>query len=266
MIPHIPPRPDLGSGLEALAPLVPEASGRPRSTWGWWEALGVYFLGLIAAGFAVIPLASVLGTTAVGGAVGRSEIIETIALDVLITAALVFWLARWHREWRGAIVLLPLRSWRDLLMGAVGGVALVPAVGIVSALLQVALQSGLGHKVTTPDQVAPGLSVSAKAALVVLACVVAPLSEELFFRGILFRTVRDRHGFWAAALASAVPFGFAHYVQAPFANVLLLMMTMVATGIGLAWIYDRRKTLAANILAHMTFNVIGVVMILAGGK
>jgi len=93
------------------------------------------------------------------------------------------------------------------------------------------------------------------------------MSEEFFFRGILFRTVRDRHGFWLAALCSAVPFGIVHFVPgSTFQGALLLMTTMVATGVGLAWIYDRRGTLTADILAHMTFNVIGVVVILSGGK
>ena len=43
-----------------------------------------------------------------------------------------------------------------------------------------------------------------------LAVVVAPITEELFFRGLLFRALRDRHGFWLGAAVSAVLFGFVH--------------------------------------------------------
>ncbi len=96
-----------------------------------------------------------------------------------------------------------------------------------------------------------------------LAVVVAPISEEFFFRGVLFRTVRDRHGFWPAALASAIPFGLVHYVPAPAIDALLLQVTMVFTGLGLAWIYDRRGTIVAPVAAHMVFNIVGVVTILA---
>jgi uncharacterized protein len=100
--------------------------------------------------------------------------------------------------------------------------------------------------------------------LVILACVVAPITEEFFFRGVLFRTVRDRHGFWAAALLSAIPFGLSHFVPAPsLIDSLLLQLTMVATGIGLAWVYERRGTIVSSMAAHMAFNVIGVVTILA---
>ena len=37
---------------------------------------------------------------------------------------------------------------------------------------------------------------------------------------------------------------------------------MVFTGIGLAWIYERRGTIVAPMAAHMTFNVVGLVVIL----
>ncbi|MEX1162058.1 MAG: CPBP family intramembrane glutamic endopeptidase [Nitriliruptor sp.] len=47
--------------------------------------------------------------------------------------------------------------------------------------------------------------------LVVLAAVVlAPIGEELFFRGILFQALRRRVGLWPAAVISSVPFGAVH--------------------------------------------------------
>lgn len=47
--------------------------------------------------------------------------------------------------------------------------------------------------------------------LVVLAAVVlAPIGEEIFFRGILFQALRRRVGLWPAAVISSVPFGAVH--------------------------------------------------------
>ena len=256
----IPPRPDTGASVGTPAP----SDGRPRATWGWFEGVGVYFLAFLIAGFATIPILAVLGDTSVNGGIGPTEIIATIAADLIITAILVSWLARWHKEWRAAMVLPPPQGtlWRHVAFGAIGGAILVPAVGVISLGIQTVLEQMAGHSVTTPEQVAPGLSPAAKLGLVVLAVIVAPISEELFFRGILFRTVRDRHGFWAAGLASAIPFGIVHYVPAPAIDAALLQATMVFTGLGLAWIYDRRGTLVANIAAHMAFNVIGLVTII----
>ena len=37
---------------------------------------------------------------------------------------------------------------------------------------------------------------------------------------------------------------------------------MVFTGLGLAWIYERRGTVVASMAAHMAFNVVGLVLII----
>lgn len=255
----IPPRPDTGARVDPGPTDV-----RVPSTWGWFEAVGVYFLAFLGGGLSTIPIILALGDTMVDGAIGRSEIIATIAADVVITGILLTWLARWHKEWRSAMGF-PARErlGRHLLFGAIAGAILVPAVGLVSLGLQQVFQQATGHDVTTPEQIAPGLSPFASVLLVLLAVVVAPISEEIFFRGVLFRTVRDRHGFWPAAIASAIPFGLVHYVPAPAIDALLLQVTMVFTGLGLAWIYDRRGTIVAPAAAHMVFNIVGVVTILA---
>jgi membrane protease YdiL (CAAX protease family) len=256
----IPPRPDLASTV-AVTPTLDD--GRPRATWGWWEGAGFYFLAFLAGGIAAVPVAILLGNTSVGGAIGLSEIAQTIVADVVITGVLIVWLTRRHREWRAARVLPPSRGlgWH-LAFGAIAGAVLVPAIGLVSGATASIFRHAVGHQVSAPQQVAPGLSLGARVLLVLLACFVAPISEEFFFRGVLFRTVRDRHGFWAAALCSAIPFGAFHYVPAPAIDALVLQVTMVFTGIGLAWIYERRGTIVASMAAHAMFNVLGVVVIL----
>jgi membrane protease YdiL (CAAX protease family) len=258
----VPPRPDTGGFVPGLIPTTPD--GRPRSTWGWFEAIGVYLLATLVAGFATYPVLKALGDTSVNGAVGETEIIATILADLVVVGVLVFWLARWHREWRGAMVLPPARKriWRDVLYGAIAGLILVPAVGLISGGIEAIFRDAVGHQVSVPEQVAPGLSSLASGFLVLLAVVIAPISEEFFFRGTLFRTVRDRHGFWPAALASAIPFGLVHYVPSPAIDALVLQLTMVFTGIGLAWVYERRGVVVASMAAHMAFNVVGLVVIL----
>ena len=62
----IPPRPDTGLPVEPMP--ATEDIGRPRSTWGWFEGVGVYFLAFLAGGFAAIPIVLLLGNTSVNGA------------------------------------------------------------------------------------------------------------------------------------------------------------------------------------------------------
>ena len=120
------------------------------------------------AGFATIPIIAVLGDTSVGGGIGSTEIVATIVADLIITGILVSWLARWHKGWRRVMVLPPPSGtlWRHVAFGAIGGVILVPAVGLVSYALGLLFEQAVGHTVTTPDQVAPGLGTPAKLALV----------------------------------------------------------------------------------------------------
>jgi CAAX protease family protein len=256
---QIPPRPDV------FRPAEPGAGGSVRSTWEWWEALGVYIVAFIVAGFATLPIIAALGQSPSAEGIGGSEIVATIAADVVLTAILLWWLQRRHREWRRAMVLPTGRDvWREAGFGLAAGIVLVPASGIVTLVLETVMSAGLGRDVGAPQQVASDLSPAAAAAAVVLAVVFAPISEEFFFRGILFRTLRDRHGFLPSAVGSAIPFGLVHYVNAPWQDAMLLQVTMVFIGIALAWVYERRGNLGANVAAHMTFNAIGITLILTG--
>ncbi len=259
----IPPRPDTGIPSEAI-PVGPD--GRVRGTWGWWEGIGVFILATFAGSIAAIPVLVLFGSTSVNGAVGLSEILQGIVGDVVTVGVLVVWLGRWHKEWRASMAI-PRSKDRvvpHLVFGSIAGLILVPAVGLVSVVVENVLKGAAGHAVSVPAQVAPDLSPTARVLLVFFACIVAPVTEEFFFRGILFRTVRDRHGFWLAATASAIPFGLLHWIiGSPVIDNLALILTMVFTGLGLAWVYDRRKTIVASMAAHMAFNVIGVVTILA---
>ena len=80
----IPPRPDTGARVDP-GPV----DTRVRSTWGWFEAVGVYFLAFLGGGFAALPIVLVLGDTTVNGAIGRSER-RLQSLKYLLVASLGF--------------------------------------------------------------------------------------------------------------------------------------------------------------------------------
>jgi len=137
--------------------------------------------------------------------------------------------------------------------------ATLPAV--FQALARSATCSRLAGRVVaegTPEQVA---AVEDSHTGRFLALVLAPITEELFYRGIFYRSLRDRHGVLVGAVVSAVLFGASHVVDAPWRDVVFLQTLMVFTGAGLALIYERRANLVADIAAHVAFNVIGIVII-----
>jgi hypothetical protein len=144
-------------------------------------------------------------------------------------------------------------------MGLVLYVVMAVGVGVALTLL---FRAAFGEDVQAPEQLSSNLSTLGKVGAALLALVVAPVTEEFFFRGMLFRSVRDRWGFWAGAVSSSLLFGLAHYVASPWRDALLLQAVMVFTGFGLCWIYERRGTIVANIGAHVAFNTIGLLLIL----
>ena len=78
--------------------------------------------------------------------------------------------------------------------------------------------------------------------------ILAPVSEELIFRGLIFRRIRDYAGFMWAAVASGLFFGIYHgnLTQGIFAFVM---------GMLFAAIYEHYGTLWASIAAHMANNI-----------
>jgi membrane protease YdiL (CAAX protease family) len=252
----IPPRPDLLHPL-AGAPAAPEPDARPRSTWTWYEAIGVYLLALFLGGFAALPVFQAISSE------DLADVVASLLVSVVIVGALLIWLQRFHPTWR-RVIRFPERIWPEIRAGIGFGLLLYPAiVFVVGIVVTEILQAVSGKHVHAPEQVGTELSGIGVAITAVYAIVVAPAGEELFFRGILFRTIRDRHGFAAGAIASGFAFGLVHYVPSAWQDSVLLMSVMVFTGIALAWIHERRGNLLANIAAHATFNAVGLVLIFA---
>ncbi|HEU4368428.1 MAG TPA: CPBP family intramembrane glutamic endopeptidase [Methylomirabilota bacterium] len=94
-------------------------------------------------------------------------------------------------------------------------------------------------------------------ATVLGAVVFAPIFEELIFRGLLYGSLRSRFGWPAAALGSALIFGFAHgYGIAGFLSVFL-------SGVIWAYLYERTGSLLPGVAAHVANNAAVAITLLA---
>jgi membrane protease YdiL (CAAX protease family) len=88
------------------------------------------------------------------------------------------------------------------------------------------------------------------------AVLMAPVVEEVFFRGFLFGGLWTRWGWLPAALVSSLLFSLAHlspYVVPPFA----------AIGFLFAWSYRKTGAITPSIIAHLMINVVSVSLGLA---
>lgn len=99
-----------------------------------------------------------------------------------------------------------------------------------------------------------GQLVAADVPQFVLVCLLAPVLEEMLFRGIILRSFLQQYERGYAILGSAVIFGFAH------GNIYQLPVAVV-TGVALGWLYERSRSLIPCIALHMAFN--GGAMLLA---
>lgn len=77
--------------------------------------------------------------------------------------------------------------------------------------------------------------------------VIAPIGEELFFRGFLHNWLRNRLKMWPAILLSSFIFSAFHIIP-------LQALMAFPVGILTAWLYEKSKSLTAPILVHVTNN------------
>ncbi len=145
-----------------------------------------------------------------------------------------------------------LRDWPMIALGLafeiVAGIALLP----ISRLI--------GH---APQQVVQELDSARGAKLAVLAVtalVVAPVVEELFFRGLLLRSLQRRMSAPAAVAISALAFGLAHVVFDWGSGVVL--PALVALGMLSGVFAVRTGNLSRSILLHVGFNLLAVLAVL----
>ncbi len=86
--------------------------------------------------------------------------------------------------------------------------------------------------------------------------ILAPLAEEVVFRGAILRTLLDmmsKKNHWVAIMISAALFGVVHGNTAQFVNALLM-------GLLLGWMFYRTKSLVPGILLHWVNNTVAYVM------
>jgi uncharacterized protein len=161
-----------------------------------------------------------------------------------------------YAVWMGAVLwiaagrpdLLALRLPRPSLPRAAGfAVAAVAAIYILEAIVStIPLPQSPGKEQgLTPTHWEPA-HAGAFAANVVLYALVAPVVEELTFRGV-GQSLLGFLGRWPAIVLVGVSFGLAH-------GLLEALLVLVPFGIALAWLRDRTKSVYPGMVVHGIFN------------
>jgi len=96
-------------------------------------------------------------------------------------------------------------------------------------------------------------------AIILSTVIMAPVVEELIFRGLMLSRLRKGMSDWAAILVSALIFGLAH------GQILWMSYTFIM-GILLGLVAVKSESLLPSLALHMIFNLGGVVLTLLPGE
>jgi len=238
-------------------PAAPPRRDRERSPglgnwipvpWGPGEALlalvAVLVIGGVLTPVLVLPFDPELSTKA--GLLAAQALFGIVMMAIAVMVA-----SRWKTSgMQGALGRLGMRSFRPRQLAV--GVGMLIAYYIVVALF--------ASLVIEPEQddIAAELGIGGGnvliATLAVAAIVVlAPVAEELFFRGVLFAGLRSRLSVWPAAIISGVLFGGLHAVSGPTSAIPLALL-----GVLLALLYQRSGSIWPCIFIHALNNGVAV--------
>jgi hypothetical protein len=243
---------------EVAADPIPAPPAVPR--WGLGDVFG---------GWVAVYLASVVWGVAVLALTGHvGDDLDDVPLGVVALAqlglALGFFVVPWavtRSKGNGIVHDLGLRArwedlWRGGLAGALAQLVLIP-------LLYWPLLDLLDKTPDDLDDVAQGLTDRVNGPLdvvllVLIVGVMAPVFEEIFYRGLMQRALLKRGLPGAAAVGiTAVVFAATHFQ-------LLQLPGLVVAGLVFGILAHRSGRLGPAIAAHLVFNMVTVVSLLAG--
>lgn len=145
-------------------------------------------------------------------------------------------------------------SFRTIASALLVSLAVFPLVNVICVGLSNYILTNIGIT-SIEDHPAVGFLKSSafvhlKLLAIVLAILVSPFSEELFFRGLVQNYIFGKTGaIWPAIIGAAFFFSLAHL---PLYNHILPIFVL---GIVLGWSYYRFGTLLCPIIVHMVFNL-----------
>jgi membrane protease YdiL (CAAX protease family) len=248
--------------VSALA--YPELPAGARPRWPAWMAPAAFFSAFgvtIAAGFPLLPVA--LLTEAGDAVAGVALLVLILVQDAALVGVAVFFASRrvkpqpWH---------FGLRSTRFWVTAG-----LVLLAGLLILGFEVGITELFGTDAPQDDLSSSNIIGAIAVGLAVI--VVAPVTEELFFRGFFYRALRTRMRVVWAVLIDSLVFASIHvqYIGTPEVFIVIGGFAAVA-----CLVYEKTGSIFATIALHAAFNtvaslssfpavsiVIGVLMLIA---
>ena len=224
----------------------------PQTAAPWRPGDAAKAIGLVLGGFFLVVLVAYGVTGSVESDEGRSVAPWMIGLSqgLMLLAVWLFGIRKYGVPWRTAGLRRP----------AAGSNLGLPAAALVASLAFTTVYaltvSSLGLDVLVPKPLpADALGHGATRAInVLLILLLGPFAEELFFRGFVFTALIAPFGAVRAAVISSAVFALAHVS-------LGTMVPIFVTGLLMAWLYVRGRSVWLPAQAHAAQNLIALVVI-----
>ena len=220
-----------------------------------WGELLLYLLG----GFGLFSLASV-GVAFLSPHLGQTAIVLVALTNLVFIGGSAWYLGvlRHKTSW-DAMGFVPVRwrwSWLFIAIGL--SLALMPLRGLAGLIASYLIEGGLDSLQARADLMM-GSSMEFSwlgfALTFVSVGIIAPLSEELYFRGLLHRLFQPHLKFWLRVLLSSSLFALAHF------DSVGVVVSSFVMGVIIALAYERSKSLWLPIAIHMATNSIAVLLL-----
>lgn len=239
---------------------APKARSKPAAVAGpltWTIAEAAALIAVAFAAFlgkdAVLGSAFVTGLTAPGRVVARALVLAVFYAVQL--GALAFFARRRGSGMFASVGVARVRSTWRASVSAVGRVALLLLGTRVAAWVWGVAAQATG--IRPPVGVDSGLTdvfgagVLGLTLSILLVVIVAPLAEEMLFRGVLLSALGSRWGLGIALVVQAIVFAAYHFTP------WLLVPTFVL-GLACGWLTQRRGSLWPAVVLHALYNAVPV--------
>jgi uncharacterized protein len=245
--PHEGQTPGASAGVPDSEREPPGAQGGPAA-WPPWAALAALAMGVLLAavgGFLVDIPALALGVHVTSSHVPAGlEIADTAVQDLGFVVAAVFFAQLGGRRVSAAqFGLRSTRLWRS--------VRLVAATVIVFLAFSASWSAAFNApKEKLLEQLGTGESVALLLLSAALTCALAPVCEELLFRGFIFPALRNWRGPRLAAVITGILFGGIHAGSAPAID----LVPLAVLGVALCALYQSTGSIYPCFVAHSLNN------------
>ncbi len=232
---------------------------RPPIRWGIGDFFLVFFVGIVVATVVGVATISIAGWDA-----GDLSDPESLLLNGISGigqfagfAAIVALVVR--LKGHGVVRDLGLLVDRNVGMIALALVAgFASSIGFGILVLPISLLAD-GDRQELVDQIDNGSGVGL-VLLVLTAGLLAPVLEEVLFRGLLLRSLLRRMSAGPALLVSSAGFGVVHLIDP---KSLPALPALIGVGLVCGWLAVRTGGLARPIAFHMGFNLFTVIVSIA---